>query len=117
MAQTKRSIELSEIIKLMREVNERLSNSIRELHKQAKEQSRTEKEYKVALAYKILKLRSENVPVTIINDLARGDEHIAELRFQRDVARSLYETAKEGMRSLRVEASVLQTISKYQDEL
>lgn len=110
-------VELTEIITLMMETNNRLTNAIETLHKQSKAMSAAEKEYKVALAHKILELRTENIPVTIINDLARGDERIAELRFKRDLARSLYETAKEGMRSLRVEASVLQTISKIQDEV
>ena len=110
-------VELVEIITLMRETNNRLNNAIKELHTQGKEMSLAEKDYKVALAHKMLELRDKGTPVTIINDLARGDERIAELRFKRDLARSLYETAKEGMRSLRVEASVLQTISKIQDEV
>ena len=110
-------VELTEIITLMRETNTRLNKAIIELHTQGKAMSEAEKDYKVALAHKILQLRTENVPVTIINDLARGDERIAELRFKRDLARSLYETAKEGMRSLRVTASVYQTIAKIQDEV
>ena len=110
-------VELTEIITLMRETNTRLNKAIIELHTQGKAMSEAEKDYKVALAHKILQLRTENVPVTIINDLARGDERIAELRFKRDLARSLYETAKEGMRSLRVEASVLQSIARYQEDV
>ena len=110
-------VELTEIITLMRETNDKLKNARIMMYNRGEEQSAAEREYKIALAHKILELRTEGVPVTIINDLARGDERIAELRFKRDLARSLYETAKEGMRSLRVEASVLQTISKIQDEV
>ena len=110
-------VELTEIITLMQHINSRLTDAIKEQYTQAKAMSAAEKEYKVALAHKILELRTEGVPVTIINDLARGDERIAELRFKRDLARSLYETAKEGMRSLRVEANVLQSIAKYQSDI
>lgn len=110
-------VELTEIIVLMREINTRLNNAIKEMNIQAKHMASAEREYKVALAHRILELRTEGVPVTIINDLARGDERIAELRFKRDLARSLYETAKEGMRSLRVEANVLQSIAKYQSDV
>jgi hypothetical protein len=112
-----RSIELSEIIMEMRNTKTRLDGAIRELHKQAKAKADTERKYKIALRMEILKLKKDGYPATLINDLAKGNEEIAALRFDRDVAKGLYDSARESMQSLRVEASMLQTISKYQDEL
>jgi hypothetical protein len=111
-----KTIELSVIIQEMRNTNQRLNGAIREVYKQAELKAKTERDYKVALRLEILKLKSEGYPATLINDLAKGEENIANLRFERDKAKTLYDTARDSMNSLRVEASVLQTISKYQDE-
>lgn len=116
-ATPKRSIELSEIIMEMRNTKTRLNGAIRELHKQAKAKAETERKYKIALRMEILKLKEAGYAATLINDLAKGKEEIAALRFERDIAKGLYDSARESMQSLRVEASMLQTISKYQDEL
>lgn len=110
-------VELIQVIQLMQETNTRLNNSIKELHKQGKKLASSERDYKIALAHKILELKSQGMPATLINDLAKGNEEIAALRFERDLARSLYDTAKEGMRSLRTQADVLRSIARYQDEV
>jgi hypothetical protein len=111
-----KTIELSQIIREMRETNNRLNGAIKEVYKQANLKSQTERDYKIALRHEILKLKSEGYPATLIQDLAKGAEKVAELRFKRDEAKTLYDTARDSMNSLRVEASVLQTISRYQDE-
>lgn len=117
MTQPRRTIELSEIIREMRDINQRLNGAIKEVYKQAILKSETERDYKIALRLETLKLKSEGYPATLINNLAKGEARIAALRFERDKAKTLYDTARDSMNSLRVEASVLQTISKYQDEL
>ena len=40
----------------------------------------------------MLRLRAEGVPVTIISDLCRGNEKIADLKLKRDIAETLYES-------------------------
>ncbi|MEH6941511.1 hypothetical protein [Bacillus sp. JJ722] len=117
MAQPKRSIELSEIIREMRETNKRISDTAAEMYKQGTLLSHAERNYKVALHHKILELKTAGYPATLILELAKGDEKIAGLRFERDLAKSRLDTAKEGARSLRAIQSTYQTISKYQDEL
>jgi hypothetical protein len=64
-----------------------------------------------------LKLRQEGMAATLIDDLAKGEEQIANLRFKRDVAKETYNTGRDSMNNTRVEASLLQTISKYQSDL
>jgi hypothetical protein len=117
MTQPKRSIELSEIIREMRETKLRLNTSSKEIFKLAKAKANAEREYKKALRKEILKLKSEGYAATIINDLAKGEDTIADLRFNRDIAAELYKSGLESMKQTRTEASLLQTISKYQDEL
>ncbi|MGM9925183.1 MAG: hypothetical protein ACI35R_13140 [Bacillus sp. (in: firmicutes)] len=109
--------DLPEIIAELRQTNKRLSESYKEMYKQATLHSHAERKYKTALHHKILELKSEGYPATLILELAKGDKEIADLRFERDLAKGLYDTAKEAIRSLRVIASVYQTISRYQDDL
>ena len=54
-----------------------------------------ERAYREALAKEITRLRANSVPVTVAADLARGDEHVAKLRYQRDVAEGIVEAAKQ----------------------
>lgn len=50
--------------------------------------------YQTALAQKILEFRSNKVAATICAELARGDEHVADLRFKKDVAEGVMEAAR-----------------------
>jgi hypothetical protein len=59
-----------------------------------------EKAYRVALAKKITELRAEGAAATTAADLARGDQHVAQLRFHRDVAEGVKEaTVQSGWRA------------------
>lgn len=69
------------------------------------EAAEAEKLYRVALAKRILSLRAEGVEGsdkggsraiawTVCADVARGDEHVAALRFDRDVKAALYQAAE-----------------------
>lgn len=50
--------------------------------------AQTERDYKVRQAKEILKLRAEGYPVTIIQDLVKGNEEVAELRLEIEIIRS-----------------------------
>lgn len=77
------------------------------------EKAKTERDYKVRQAQEILKLRAEGNPVTIIQDLVKGNEEVAELRLQRDIAESSYFVGIEAMNNLRLEINVLQSQLKW----
>jgi hypothetical protein len=109
-------IELSAIIHEMREVRMRLNTASKEIFTLARNRAEAERKYKVALRAEIIRLKGEGYAATLINDLAKGEETIAQLRFERDLAKELYVSGLESMKQTRTEASLLQTISKYQDE-
>lgn len=77
----------------------------------------TERNYKKALACKILELKAEKYPATLIGDLCRGDDGVAEHRFNRDLAKALYDVAKSEQRSAEVQISALQSILRVQKEI
>ena len=62
-----------------------------------KVQAEKEQAYRVELAKKITELHADGVAWTVCADLARGDEKVARLRLERDVA--------EGVREAAVQAS------------
>ncbi|WP_139905630.1 hypothetical protein [Clostridium thermarum] len=66
--------------------------------------AKAEHDYKVALRKEILRLKVvDKQPATLINDLARGNEEIAKLRLERDIAETDYNVCLEAMRNLRLE--------------
>lgn len=54
-----------------------------------------EREYRKALAVAILKLKAEGFAITACQDLAKGQEHVANLRFARDLARGELEATRQ----------------------
>jgi hypothetical protein len=55
--------------------------------------SLAEREYRVELAKKTATLRSQGMAATLIPDLAKGDEKVAGLKAERDLAHALMEAA------------------------
>lgn len=70
--------------------------------------ARNEAEYRKALAKFIALRRADGVPVTIIGDLARGDDDIALLRMQRDMSQVLYDVSREKINAVKKELGILQ---------
>ena len=64
------------------------------------QKAQTEKDYKVRQAQEILKLRAEGNPVTIIQDLVKGNEEVAE---------ASYFTGIEAMNNLRLEIEIIRS--------
>ncbi len=68
-----------------------------------------EKSYRTAKARKLLELRLKGMPVTIVTDIARGDEEVAELAFVRDCAKVEYTSLLEAINILKKELAVIET--------
>jgi hypothetical protein len=108
-----KSIELIEITKEMHEATKRLEKASKEIFKLAKAKAEMERAYREALAKEIVKLRAENVPATLINDLARGN--VAYLKYERDLAQDAFKSAISALEAIETQCSVLQTICKYHE--
>lgn len=63
-----------------------LNKAIAIIRERGKAKAVAERDYRMALAKEILLFRDSGVPVTIISDLFRGNEKIAELKMNRDIA-------------------------------
>lgn len=65
-----------------------------EIHSAYKQYAQKERLYRVALARRILELKSQGMAVTACEVVAKGDKAIADLRYERDIAEGVKETAK-----------------------
>ena len=59
-----------------------------------------ERDYRILLSQHITKLHADGVAWTTCETLAKGDERVANLRFQRDLARGQREAAFQNLRRL-----------------
>mgnify|MGYP000848489040 FL=1 len=85
-----------------------LEAALVELPKRGRASAQTERDYRIALAQETLRLRESGQPATIIGDLVRGNREIAKLRFERDVAQTIYEAAQETIRVWKLEATLME---------
>lgn len=97
-------ILITEIERLRRELNDTITS----LQKAGYEKAKTEYAYRVALAKEILIQRDRGLPVTIINDICRGNEEIAKLKFNRDVAETNYDATLEKLRATKIELGIVE---------
>ena len=98
---------MQDLIIEMNKKRQELNSAIHILKDRGIDKAKTESYYRVALAIEILKQREKKVPVTIINDICRGDKEIAKLKLDRDIAEVLYDTAFEKIRTLKMELQLL----------
>lgn len=96
---------------LLNELNalcDKLTISGRQLAKYGNEKAEAEKEYKMCLRQEALKLReTKGMPVTLIQQVVYGVPEVAEKRFRRDVAETMYDTCKESINVLKLKVRIL----------
>ena len=85
-----------------------LDVAVRELRARGTAYSKAERDYRVALRKAVLEERTKGTPVTIISDVCRGREDIAQLRFERDCAETLYRSALEALNVYKLQARLIE---------
>jgi hypothetical protein len=86
-----------------------LSKGNTELKTLGLNKAQTERDYRVALAQEMLKLKTEKYPATLIIYMAKGNEMVADLRLQRDIAESAYFVALDAVNNLRSEIEIIRS--------
>lgn len=84
-----------------------LDKAIQQLGVRGKAYAQAECDYRTALSKKILEYRADSMPVTIISDICRGLPEIAKLRLERDIAQTVYESAKEAINGYKLQIKIL----------
>ena len=94
----------------MEALRKQLSASIKELRKNGTDLAQKERDYKVLLRQEILKLRDGGMAVGIIDKICYGIPLVADKRFERDVAQTVYEANKEAINSLKLQIRIVQNV-------
>ena len=92
----------------LQEKIENLSSLLDELKERGKNKAVAERNYRVALRKEMLKERQNGTPVSMLSDVCRGEETIAELKLARDLAEALYDATKEACNGTKLVIRVLE---------
>lgn len=85
-----------------------LSDTIDSLRKAGFDKAKTEYVYRVSLAKELLINRDKGLPVTLNNDVSKGNEVIAKNKYDRDVAESIYDATYEKLRAVKIELGIVE---------
>lgn len=98
-------------MELMQERN-KISNDLNKalffIKSRGRELAEAERDYKIENAKCLILKKTDGFPATLILDLCKGDEKVAELRFKRDSARTLYRSALEAVNIKKIELRVIE---------
>lgn len=86
-----------------------LDASIRQLRKNGTEYAEAERDYKVLLRTECLKLRDEGMAIGMISLTCYGIPSVAEARFRRDIAKTVYEANQEAINSLKLQLRLIES--------
>lgn len=87
-----------------------LNISIKKLRETGSNYALAEKEYKITLRQEALKLRAEKgMPVTLIQQVVYGVPEVAEKRYERDMAESIYKANQEAINSTKLQIRVIES--------
>lgn len=81
---------------------DRLMSELEALRRTGQQYAENESEYRKLLRIAILEERDLGTPVTIIGDVCRGREDIAESKRLRDCAEALYKASGEAIMALKL---------------
>lgn len=97
-----------ELINELQQKNRELSASIKQLRVTGTAKAEAEKQYKIQLRIEALKLRDEGIAVSMIDKVVYGIPEIAELRFKRDIADTVYQANLEAINSTKLQMRILE---------
>jgi hypothetical protein len=105
-----------DIIKVIRHRNQMLSEKNDELIRLSDNMADAKRKYAIAFAALMVAMREDKKPATLIADLARGDELVAQLRYEKDIAKGLHDAQKEQIKDIRILLDSYRSILAYQKE-
>lgn len=94
---------VSEVFRL----NDELTASIKKLKDNGIRLAEAERDYKITLRTEALRLKDNKMPVTLINQIIYGEPKVAELRFKRDIAETIYNTNQEHINTTKLKIRIL----------
>lgn len=84
-----------------------LNVCIKEMRKSGTAYAQAEREYKVKLREWCLKLRAQDMPIGLIDKTCYGIPEVADMRFKRDVAETVWKANQEAIMSIKLQLRLL----------
>lgn len=85
-----------------------LDVSIKEIRQSGTNYAQAERDYKVLLRQECLKLRDEGMAIGMIDKTCYGIPSVAEARFKRDVAETIYKANLEAINSIKLQMRLIE---------
>ena len=99
-----------EIEQGMIKTNIKLQNAIEEIPDLVNKKAEAERDYEIALSHKILELKTQGNPITIIPKIASGDKVVCELKFKYNLATELLKIQYVKLKSFEVAINSYQSM-------
>ena len=96
-----------DLVQEIQQKTRQLERAIKELRKTGTAYAQAEREYKVLLRQECLRLRDEGMAIGLIDKTCYGIPSVAEKRFERDVALSIYTANQEAINSLKLQIRII----------
>ena len=87
---------------------QQLSLSVKELRNSGTAYATAERDYKILLRQECLKLRDEGMAIGMIDKTCYGIPSVAEARFKRDVAETVYKANLEAINTIKLELRLIE---------
>lgn len=97
-----------ELYEELESLTRQLDVSIKSLRKTGGEYAKAERDYKVLLRQECLRLRDEGMAIGMIDKTCYGIPSVAEARFRRDVAESVYRANQEAINSIKLRMRLIE---------
>ena len=86
-----------------------LEASIKQLRQNGTAYAQAEMEYKMLLRQECLRLRDEGMAIGMIDKTAYGIPSVAQARFKRDVAETVYKANQEAINSIKLQLRLIES--------
>lgn len=92
----------------LQEKTRQLDISVKQLRTSGTEYAESERFYKVLLREECLKLRDSGMAIGMIDKVCYGIPSVAEARFKRDVALTVYQANQEAINSIKLQMRLIE---------
>jgi hypothetical protein len=103
-----------EVMRVLQKKNQMLTQKNDDYINLADNRAEAERDYKVAYATHMLKLKTEGNAVTMIRDLCAGNKGVADLKFQYEVSLAIEKACLESMKDIREAIGSARSILTWQ---
>lgn len=91
-----------------------LPKGVHQIAKYGVEHAEYERQYRKLVKQETLKAQADGIPATLIRDIVRGTDCVADARFESDKADALYKAAQESVNINKLTAKILQEQMKQE---